>query len=280
MGDNSHAENAPSSPGTTIRIDGVFNVRGFGGYRTALGPNSITRNGLLYRSGHLRDITPQGLEKLRGLGITTIIGLTISEETKALFTDTPSRTAQCKVLNFPLAKSAFSVTQLSEKYKRYLAEGEKAIAEGYLKLLIEGSPVVRDILLYIRDNPSDVFLIHCAMGKDRTGVIFAVLLSLAGVPDDVIADEYSRSEAALEESLPKIAAAINKAMPLIDGAGAMERARIVIKTSEEAMRLTLRMVEEMFGGMMQYVEECCGIDEVDVKKIQEIVIQTPAVLSA
>lgn len=68
------------------------------------------------------------------------------------------------------------------------------------------------------------------MGKDRTGVVFAVLLSLAGVPDDAIADEYSRSELALEAALPEIAAAIKKAIPTVTDAEALKRARIVIQT--------------------------------------------------
>lgn len=91
--------------------------------------------------------------------------------------------------------------------------------------------MIRDILLLIRDNPNDVFLIHCAMGKDRTGIIFAILLTLAGVPDDIVADEYSRSEAALESALPKIAAAIGRTLPgQMDSTDPLRRARIVIQT--------------------------------------------------
>lgn len=68
------------------------------------------------------------------------------------------------------------------------------------------------------------------MGKDRTGVIFAILFSLAGVPDDVVAEEYSRSEAALESALPEVAAAIEKALPEVTADDALRRARIVIQT--------------------------------------------------
>lgn len=68
------------------------------------------------------------------------------------------------------------------------------------------------------------------MGKDRTGVIFAILLSLAGVPDDVVAEEYSRSEVALESALPEIAATIEKALPEVTADDALRRARIVIQT--------------------------------------------------
>lgn len=159
----------------------------------------------------------------------------------------------------------------------------QAIAEGYVKLLAEGYEVIRDILLLIRDSPNDVFLIHCAMGKDRTGVLFAVLLALAGVSNESIAEDYSRSEASLEASLPQIAVAIKKAIPTITEKDSLERAKIVIQTKyvyqvssltdgsrREAMLLTLQMVEEEFGGMMGYLDKLCGIGTEDVKRIQDV----------
>jgi hypothetical protein len=107
----------------------------------------------------------------------------------------------------------------------------QVIADGYLKLLEEGHSVVRDVLLLIRNNPKDVFLIHCSMGKDRTGVIFAILLCLADVSHDDIASEYSLSEAALEPALPGIAAGIKRVIsPPIDDEEALRRAKIVIQT--------------------------------------------------
>ncbi|KAL5043609.1 hypothetical protein BDW71DRAFT_216214 [Aspergillus fruticulosus] len=262
-----------SQNGVFIEIDGVFNVRSFGGYPSNLKPNCSTRNGLIYRSGHLKDITPQGINEICDLGISTIIDLTHSGETKTLFTGTSSL-SRYRVLDFPLAKHGFSVQQLADKYKRYIEDGEKVIAEGYFKLLIEGHQVIRDILFLIRDNPNDVFLIHCAMGKDRTGVVFAVLLSLSGVSDDVIADEYSRSELALEAALPEIAAAIKKVMPAVTEAEALGRAKIVIQTRKEAMSLMLQMVMERFGGMVYYLTNCCGVGLKDIELLQDILTFT------
>ncbi|OJJ52932.1 hypothetical protein ASPSYDRAFT_164011 [Aspergillus sydowii CBS 593.65] len=259
-----------ATAGPSIQTEGVFNVRSFGGYASTLGPDCFTRDGLLYRAGHLKDATPRGLQQIRDLGVSTIIDLTNSGETKALFNDKSNSLGHgVRVLSLPLAKHGFSVQQLSEKYQRYMAEGEKAIAESYFKLILEGHEVIRDILLLIRDNPNDVFLIHCAMGKDRTGVIFAILLALAGVPDDIVADEYSRSEAALESALPKIAAAIGRTLPgQMDSTDPLRRARIYHR--KEAMQLTLQMVEAEFGGVSQYLKKCCDIGDEDIKRIQGV----------
>ncbi|KAL4801780.1 protein-tyrosine phosphatase-like protein [Aspergillus unguis] len=259
--------------GTSVEIDGVYNVRSFGGYRSSADPSLVTRNGFIYRSGHLKDVTTRGVEQIKDLGITTIIDLTGSNEVKALFTESESPLGQFKVHNFALVKHGFSVQQLAEKYRRYVEEGGRAIAEGYFKLLVEGHEVIRDILLLIRDNPNEVFLVHCAMGKDRTGVIFAVLLSLAGLSNDLIAEEYSRSEAALELSLPLIAAAIKKAMPAVTDEDALAKAKIAIQTRKDAMLFTLEMIEKQFRDMKGYLTDCCGIDLETIKRTQDVLTQ-------
>jgi hypothetical protein len=94
--------------------------------------------------------------------------------------------------------------------------------------------------MLIRDNPDDVFLIHCSMGKDRTGVLFAILLRLAGVSQDDIASEYSLSEAALGPALPEVAAGIKRViLPPIDDEEALRRAKIVIQTRQVAVIVPL-----------------------------------------
>lgn len=89
----------------------------------------------------------------------------------------------------------------------------QAVAQEYLSLLREGPTIIRNILLQIRDHPEEVHIIHCSMGKDRTGLIFAILLSLAGVPEETVAEEYSLSELALEPLLPSVLVLVQQAAP-------------------------------------------------------------------
>jgi protein tyrosine/serine phosphatase len=58
-------------------------------------------------------------------------------------------------------------------------------------------PSYRTILLHLANEPEKPLIVHCTAGKDRTGVICALVLSLCGVDDEVVAHEYSLTEAGL-----------------------------------------------------------------------------------
>lgn len=68
-----------------------------------------------------------------------------------------------------------------------------------------GLPTIRRVLELFRDNVGGGFLIHCTLGKDRTGLIVGLLLSLAGVPQDTIAEDFSLSEIHLKHLQPRLA---------------------------------------------------------------------------
>lgn len=57
-----------------------------------------------------------------------------------------------------------------------------------------GRSAIRSVLLHIHDNPDGKILLPCTLGKDRTGIVFGLLLALADVPDNVIAQEFALSE--------------------------------------------------------------------------------------
>lgn len=79
-------------------------------------------------------------------------------------------------------------------------------------LLKVGSAIIQRVLVHFRDN-TDGCLIHCAMGKDRTGVIVCLLLSLAGVPDETIAEDFNLSETPLEHLQPKLVDIVRSVNP-------------------------------------------------------------------
>src|SRR4029453_10351317 len=65
------------------------------------------------------------------------------------------------------------------------------LAEDYLRMLDRYRGGVADVMAAVAEAPEGGVLIHCAAGKDRTGLISALLLGLVGVPAATIADDYA-----------------------------------------------------------------------------------------
>lgn len=87
-----------------------------------------TRDRILYRSGHLDDVTVSGLEKMRELSISTIIDLRSPGEAKALYSkDKPNNEnlSGFKIIKLPLGRKGFSIQHCSAKYEKYLEAGSK-----------------------------------------------------------------------------------------------------------------------------------------------------------
>jgi hypothetical protein len=70
----------------------------------------------------------------------------------------------------------------------------QGFTRAYADILESAPPSYKQILLHLANEPSKPLIIHCTGGKDRTGVICALILSLCGVDDETIAYEYSLTE--------------------------------------------------------------------------------------
>ena len=91
-----------------------------------------------------------------------------------------------------------------------------------------------------------VVVFHCHAGKDRTGLVAAILLRLAGVPADVIAEDYALSAVRLEPRHRRW---------LADAQDEAERARIerISATPRDAMRAVLDALDQRYGGVDRYL---------------------------
>jgi protein tyrosine/serine phosphatase len=67
----------------------------------------------------------------------------------------------------------------------------KGFTRAYASILENAPPSYKTILLHLANEPEKPLIVHCTAGKDRTGVICALVLSLCGVDDEVVAKEYS-----------------------------------------------------------------------------------------
>jgi hypothetical protein len=98
----------------------------------------------------------------------------------------------------------------------------------------------------IADAPAGTVVVHCMAGRDRTGMLVALVLAAAGVPDEVIAADYSYSAECLRERHERVLAA---------AATAAERAELaeLQASPPEAILGMLRVVTERYGDARGYL---------------------------
>jgi len=132
--------------------------------------------------------------------------------------------------------------------------------------ILENAPAsYRQILLHIANEPSEPMIIHCTAGKDRTGVISALILSLCGVDDRTVAFEYALTEIGLQEW--KKGAVRGLAERLNLGLSTQEASNM-LSAKAVNMRAFLNMMRERYGGAEAYVRDKCGMSVEDVANIR------------
>lgn len=171
------------SAGRWVTVDGQTNFRDIGGYPTADGRR--VRYGLIYRSDEGRGGSLA--YAAAALGLATILDLRASDERLGDGNGHDGQATRSQRLHVPLfeaiAPSWSSPTDL-------MAD---AIADRYLEMLNAGAHQFAAILGHLASPDCLPAVVHCVAGRDRTGIVVTCLLSILGVSDDIVADDYALS---------------------------------------------------------------------------------------
>jgi len=76
---------------------------------------------------------------------------------------------------------------------------KQGFTRAYSDIFKRAPPSYRTILLHLANDPEKPLIVHCTAGKDRTGVICALVLSLCGVNDEIVAHEYALTDVGLSK---------------------------------------------------------------------------------
>ena len=163
-----------------IAFERLYNFRDLGGYPTADGRQ--VRWGLLYRSDSLGKLAGNDLDQFAAIGIRTVIDLRHSWEI-----DKRGRVPEAAELeyhNYSIEHRPYDQSKLSD-----VVDPVTFLADRYAEVASDGRAEIGQTLRVIAAAGSAPLVVHCASGKDRTGIIAALVLSLLGVAeDDIVAD--------------------------------------------------------------------------------------------
>lgn len=180
---------------TWIALDGAVNARDVGGLPTVDG--RVTRSGVLLRSDNLQDLTAGDVERLLELGVETVLDLRTAAEVELLGPG-PLRETPVKHVHLDLIPHGFEGRSLVERTIPDESAPDHAVDHLYFDYLRDAPAAVATALRTIADPHSGGVLVHCAAGKDRTGVVVALALSLVGVRRDEVVADYARTDERIE----------------------------------------------------------------------------------
>lgn len=162
-----------------IQLTGALNVRDLGGHLTASGRE--TRYGKLYRSDGLDHLTEEDLKVLLSLGIQQDIDLRSASEMEK-WSDPLGEQPEIAYRKIPLLHTIDT------------ANLPATLSDLYLYMLDDSQEELKKIFRYILDYKDSATLFHCSAGKDRTGLVAAILLLLVGVEEGEVIRDYCLSE--------------------------------------------------------------------------------------
>ncbi|KAA8917173.1 hypothetical protein TRICI_000676 [Trichomonascus ciferrii] len=243
-------------------VDGISNFRDFGGFATRDG--DFVRPGLLYRSANTSKVSEQGKKDLQDLNVRVIFDLRSEQELKRVGSakDIPG----CEVRWIPIFKDQdLSPAKLAERNSHFFDPIE-GFQNAYRELLDKAGHSYRNIMLHIRDRPNDGFVVHCTAGKDRTGMICALILLLMNVEPDTIAREYELTTYGLVEEIPKILRAVEKDMDMSENKAGMLN---LLSSRYDSMITTISIIHNEYGGAENWFKTHCNLSDQDLRIIKK-----------
>ena len=168
-----------------IPLEGSVNFRDLGGYVGHDGQTVKWRS--LFRADSLSHLTHADHDVVRKLGIATVIDLRTDAEVERDTFDTDLTSVRFH--RAPLMKT----THRAEEFK----DSPFLLSDTYITMLSDAGHEIKGAVEVVADPESGPVIFHCAAGKDRTGVLAALLLGLLGVADDVIIEDYALTARAM-----------------------------------------------------------------------------------
>lgn len=223
----------------------LLNVRDLGGYPTTDGAQTRWRS--LLRADDLAQLNEQGVAALGDYGVGTILDLRWPEEAARLPSPVPASLPRLRYQRISL------LTHTEDEWRLRSRDAAKELWK--CAVLEHVRSELRHVLSFIAQAPPEPLLFHCVAGKDRTGLIAALLLALADATPAAIAQDYAMSEQNLREGYLKRYADADPAR-ILDA----------LRCPEEGAHNMLRFLENA-GGVRSYLAQI-GLSPQEIARLR------------
>ena len=232
-----------------VPLFAVHNFRDLGGYPTSDGRETRWRT--LFRADGLYRLTADDALQVMGLGVRTVVDLRTENEvkTRGKF---PVDEHDVRYHHLAIIDATWGETATPE-----IDDVVEFLVWAYRAMLAEASPRFADAIRLLAATDTLPAVFHCAAGKDRTGLLSALVLGSLGVADDFIAADYGLTERAMR----RLIAWANQHHPELADVYAKMPPRFAA-ADPRAMRVILSDISAAHGSVRGYVREIGVSDEV------------------
>jgi protein-tyrosine phosphatase len=215
------------------------NTRHLGGMLTK--DQRLTSALALVRSDNLTRLTLEGQNAVLVDGVTTVIDLRFAQELEKAAN--PFATSNnMKYLHLPLMTTAQTEALNLVRAATTTPEAYRATLEGF-------GENIAAIVNAIAESPTGRVVLHCSAGKDRTGLMTALVLSTVGVSKHDIAEDYALTNVFLQAS-------IEQELSQITDLEERQQTAEDLKAKPEFMLETLGFIEQAYGNTGAYLQSC------------------------
>ena len=234
-----------------IKMDGPHNFRDLGGYPAGKGK---IRRGCFFRSDGLTGLSQADRDWMMQRGITCVLDLRSKREME----NTPDS------LTPEFDYHAISMSDRMND-KEDGSEFPDCLSDLYIRILNTHKHEFYTVVKTLVERKGKPAVFHCAVGKDRTGVTAMLLLLLAGVPEEIILQDYAVSEKNMKETFHMQKELLKKAGWNVPD--------LLFESPAGEMERTIHYLKQTWGSAENYLKEC-GVNDSNIEILKSYLVET------
>ena len=249
-----------------LSMDGSYNTRELGGYKTTDGKS--VKWGVLFRSDKLSDISLEDQKYLKNLGIQRIVDF----RSKAEKTEDPDKIPDgMTYIEMPIEVDGAMRTkieailkgEINRNVKDFLIEANEEFIKNYSHIY---SKFLKDLA---KEQKPTMF--HCTAGKDRAGFAAAITLIAIGVSKEDAINDYMKTNEYTAERIDEMISKI-ELMSLYQTDG--ELLRPLLGVEREYLEAAFKAAENEYGSIENYIRSGLNISEKEIQQLRSFLLET------